>query len=249
MRIFFDDAARGLDDDSARAGFVRRGDLAVARAHPDADELLRAARPNPGNHVFLQVLASRFQPGGTLDHLRSWCDQQRAATSPETATRLVEIGWNTDVREAARKIKCPVLVLHPERDRVVPVREGRSLVNLIPGSRFIGIDSGNHIPLPDDPAWSRLLSEVRAFLAEPVAALPARFEDLTPRELAVLDGIAEGMDNAELAESLSVSEKTVRNHITRVFDKIRVKHRYEAIVLARDAGLGRARTGTSVPRA
>ncbi len=55
MRIFFDDAATGLDDDSARAGFVRRGDIAVTRTHPEAAALLRAARPNPGNHVFLQV--------------------------------------------------------------------------------------------------------------------------------------------------------------------------------------------------
>ncbi len=55
MRIFFDDAATGLDEDSARAGFVRRGDLAVSRTHAGAAELLRAARPNAGNHVFLQV--------------------------------------------------------------------------------------------------------------------------------------------------------------------------------------------------
>ena len=56
------------------------------------------------NHAFLQVWASRFQPGGTLEHLRSWSDQQRAATSAETAVRLFEIGWNTDVREAAREL-------------------------------------------------------------------------------------------------------------------------------------------------
>ena len=46
------------------------------------------------------------------------------------------------------------------------------------------------------------------------------------------------MDNSEIAATLVLSEKTVRNHITRVFDKIGVAHRYEAIVLARDAGLG-----------
>jgi DNA-binding NarL/FixJ family response regulator len=54
----------------------------------------------------------------------------------------------------------------------------------------------------------------------------------------VLEGIAGGLDNAEIAASLGLSEKTVRNHITRVFDKIGVDHRYQAIVLARDAGLG-----------
>ena len=54
----------------------------------------------------------------------------------------------------------------------------------------------------------------------------------------MLEGIAEGLDNSEIATSLGLSEKTVRNHITRVFDKIGVEHRYEAIVRARDAGLG-----------
>jgi DNA-binding NarL/FixJ family response regulator len=65
-------------------------------------------------------------------------------------------------------------------------------------------------------------------------------DELTPRERVVLEGIAEGLNNAEIAASLRLSEKTVRNHITRVFDKICVEHRYQAIVLAREAGLGGA---------
>jgi DNA-binding NarL/FixJ family response regulator len=67
-------------------------------------------------------------------------------------------------------------------------------------------------------------------------------DELTARERAVLEGIAEGLNNAEIAAALRLSEKTVRNHITRVFDKICVEHRYQAIVLAREAGLGRARS-------
>ena len=65
-------------------------------------------------------------------------------------------------------------------------------------------------------------------------ALP--LDNLTPRERAILEGIAGGLDNADIARWLGLSEKTVRNHITRVFDKIQVQHRYEAIVRARDAG-------------
>ena len=208
------------------------------------------------NHALLQVWANAFQPGGSVEHLRSWGEQQRAATCAETAARLLEIGWSTDVQEAARKIKCPVLILHPTRDGVVPIEEGRSLVSLIPGSRFVEIDSENHMPLADEPAWPRLVSEIRSFLAEPAHSHELPLNELTPREFAVLERIAEGMDNWELAASLGVSEKTVRNHITRVFDKIRVKHRYEAIVLAREAGLGTNSRltrapgyGTSVPRA
>jgi len=198
------------------------------------------------NHAFLQVWATAFQPGGTLEHLHSWCDQQRAATTAATAVRLLRIGWNVDVREAARKIKCPVLVVHAERDAVVPIEQGRLLANLISDCRFVQLDSQNHMPLANEPAWPRLLDELKRFLAKPRAdaaaeraALP--LGELTPRERAVLEGIAEGLDNAEIAGSLGLAEKTVRNHITRVFDKIRVEHRYQAIVLAREAGLGTAK--------
>jgi DNA-binding NarL/FixJ family response regulator len=99
------------------------------------------------------------------------------------------------------------------------------------------------MPLLDEPAWPRLISEIQSFLARPdtstrkPTALP--LDDLTPRERAILEKIAEGLDNAEIASALALSEKTVRNHITRVFEKINVRHRYEAIVRARDAGLAR----------
>jgi pimeloyl-ACP methyl ester carboxylesterase/DNA-binding CsgD family transcriptional regulator len=199
------------------------------------------------DHDFLKVWASRFQPGGTREHLCSWSEQMRAATSAETAVRLLQIGWNIDVQESARKIRCPVLIVHPERDVVSPIEEGRLLASLIPGSRFVPLDTENHMLLADEPAWARLYAEVRDFLAEPTSAPAPRrstlpLDTLTPRERAILDGIAEGLDNSELAASLQLSEKTVRNHITRVFDKISVDHRYQAIVLAREAGLGRAGT-------
>jgi pimeloyl-ACP methyl ester carboxylesterase/DNA-binding CsgD family transcriptional regulator len=196
------------------------------------------------NHAFLQVWASAFQPGGTLDHLRSWCDQQRAATSAETAVRLLQIGWNVDVRESAAKLRCPVLIVHPERDKVVPIEEGRLLAGTIPDCRFVQLDSENHMPLPNEPEWPRLIGEIRNFLNEPVTGPNERksvpLATLTSRERAVLDGIARGLTNPEIASLLDLREKTVRNYITRLFHKIGVEHRSQAIVLAREAGLGRA---------
>jgi pimeloyl-ACP methyl ester carboxylesterase/DNA-binding CsgD family transcriptional regulator len=195
------------------------------------------------NHAFLQMWASWFQPGGTLEHLRSWSEQQSAATSAEMAVRLFEVVWNIDVTQAAQRIRCPVLVVQAERDAVTPMEEARLLAGLIPNCRFVQFDSENHMPLADEPAWPRMLGEMRSFLTVPETRRAAgrsilALGDLTPRERDVLESIARGLGNAEIAVSLGLSEKTVRNHITRVFDKIGVEHRYQAIVLARDAGLG-----------
>jgi len=67
------------------------------------------------------------------------------------------------------------------------------------------------------------------------------FPELTDREDEVLELIAQGRSNAEIAARLGISDKTVRNHVANVFNKLRVADRAQAIVRARDAGLGRER--------
>jgi DNA-binding NarL/FixJ family response regulator len=65
------------------------------------------------------------------------------------------------------------------------------------------------------------------------------FPQLTEREIDVLDRVAAGLDNPSIAGALFLSEKTVRNYVSSVFAKLHVDSRSEAIVLARDAGLGK----------
>lgn len=64
------------------------------------------------------------------------------------------------------------------------------------------------------------------------------FAELTAREHEVLELVAQGLSNSEIAENLSISSKTVRNHITSIFKKLQVNHRAQAIVRAREAGFG-----------
>jgi DNA-binding CsgD family transcriptional regulator len=145
-------------------------------------------------------------------------------------------------RFSRAQAEVPVLVIHAERDCAVPIAEGRLLASLIPDCRFLQFDSQNHMPLLDEPEWPRLIAEIQSFLAKPDAVTSKRhdlpLDELTGRERSVLECIADGLDNSEIASILGLSEKTVRNHLTRVFDKIQVQHRYQAIVRARDAGLG-----------
>ena len=65
------------------------------------------------------------------------------------------------------------------------------------------------------------------------------FPELTERERDILNGVAGGHTNAEIGANLFLSPKTVANNITTILDKLQVAHRTEAIVKARDAGLGR----------
>jgi DNA-binding NarL/FixJ family response regulator len=86
------------------------------------------------------------------------------------------------------------------------------------------------------PAIARRLV---AFFDRPAARPdPAAFPELTDREREILELIARGRSNAEITAALVLSPKTVRNHVSNVFSKLQVRDRAEAIVRAREAGLG-----------
>jgi DNA-binding NarL/FixJ family response regulator len=92
-----------------------------------------------------------------------------------------------------------------------------------------------------------IASRVLGYFAagRPTQAL-APFPELTEREREVLDLVARGMTNAEIARRLVVSDKTVRNHVSNVFAKLHVGDRAEAVARARDAGLGTRRGAPEV---
>ena len=86
---------------------------------------------------------------------------------------------------------------------------------------------------------TRLQSFFRADRGRP-ASDP--FPELTDREDEVLELIARGRSNGEIARRLQISDKTVRNHVANIFNKLHVADRSQAIVRAREAGLGRDNT-------
>ncbi len=194
------------------------------------------------NPAYRQVFTSKAIPGGTTEMFTAYNDLQRASTSPEVARRLAEVCWNIDVEHLLTNVACPTLVLHATRDALVPFEQGRSLAGLIPHARLVPLDSENHDLLETEPAWQTFVAEVQAFLAE--HDLPARHDhslvmaSLTKREYEVLNEVARGLSNNEIAQALHRSEKTVRNHVTSIFAKLDVTSRNRAIVLAREAGLG-----------
>ncbi|HYH78632.1 MAG TPA: response regulator transcription factor [Longimicrobium sp.] len=80
---------------------------------------------------------------------------------------------------------------------------------------------------------------VRARAADPFARDEARLKQLgiTPRELEILEAMAAGLSNREIAERLFVSENTVKTHAARLFDKLSARRRTQAVQRAKEAGL------------
>jgi DNA-binding NarL/FixJ family response regulator len=80
-----------------------------------------------------------------------------------------------------------------------------------------------------------------SFFANPGPPVPPQtFPELTEREREILALIAQGHSNTEIADRLALSQKTVRNHVSNIFSKLQVADRAQAIVRAREAGLGKA---------
>ena len=145
--------------------------------------------------------------------------------------------------DLARQVRCPTLVLHARRDAIVPYEEGKLMASLIPDAEFVTLDSANHVILEDEPAWPHLRAELRRFLPAPDLAdddadAGGGFGDLTEREREVLELIARGCSNDDIARRLAISPKTVRNHVTSIFGKLAATTRAQAIVRARQAGFG-----------
>jgi len=209
----------------------------------EAETLVKLIRLGWGrdNPAFRQVFTSQFIPDGTRDQHQWFNDLERTTTSPESAAAILEMLYQIDVTEDAQRIIVPTLILHSRGDERVPFEEGRQLATLIPSARFVPLDSRNHVLLADEPAWSQFLQEVRAFVgsADGISGSLGR-SGLTTSEQQVLALVARGLDNGTIAGALAKSEKTVRNQVSSIFTKLGVRTRAQAVVLARDAGIGGA---------
>lgn len=218
-------------------GFAHR-DSTVKLGYRAMVDLIRIGwgKDNP---TFRQLFTSRFIPGGTQDQLQWFNDLCRKTTSGEVAATLLEARSVVDIRDELSRVTTPTLVLHARGDELQPIEEGRMLAAGIPGAEFIELDSRNHVLLEHEPAWRRFCDAVLEFTQAKQAPAPDPvFGALSERERQVLTLIAEGLSNAEIAERLAISEKTVRNHTSNVFDKLGVWSRAQAIVFARDRGFG-----------
>lgn len=151
-----------------------------------------------------------------------------------------------DVSELAKTIRVPTLVIQAKHDAAVLFDNGRQTAAHIPGARFTIIDSKNHVLMRAEPAWQYFWDEFYRFLevgressaAEGAASAEEKvWSQLTSREREVMRLLAEGKSNLQISQKLVLSEKTVRNYVSSIYEKLHINGRGELIVLARKLGL------------
>jgi pimeloyl-ACP methyl ester carboxylesterase/DNA-binding CsgD family transcriptional regulator len=232
-------------------GWARRGPESLRTGRAMA-EIVRVGW-GAGTAAYRRMFAELLVPMASDEQVEWFVELQKRTAAAETAARIMEYSGGIDVTGRLALVRAPTLVLHPRGDAMVPFDEGRLLASGIPDARFVELDSPNHVLLDNEPAWERFQQVVGEFLGWPREAPRRRAADqpasdsadfgqiatLTTREREILDLVAGGDNNQQIAEKLFISEKTVRNHLTAVFDKIGVSSRSQAIVFARDRGLAR----------
>lgn len=92
---------------------------------------------------------------------------------------------------------------------------------------------------------SSIATRIMDYFNQPLPTVSNAFPELTPREREVLEFIAQGMNNHEIATRLVLSLKTVRNHVSNILNKLQVSDRVQAVLRAREAGMGRGKNQTS----
>jgi pimeloyl-ACP methyl ester carboxylesterase/DNA-binding CsgD family transcriptional regulator len=195
------------------------------------------------NLAFPSIFSHLFLPNSPPETKHWYADLQRKSASNEFASRFMSALGNLQMFSRLKQVSVPTVVIQVADDQAIDPKSAIDIASEIPNSHFISIHSSNHILLEDEPGWMEFKSVFSRYVpgcparSPHQATTPQLLEQLSKREQEILSAIAKGLSNQQIATGLFISEKTVRNHITHIFDKLGVSSRAQAIVLAKDSGL------------
>jgi DNA-binding NarL/FixJ family response regulator len=146
-----------------------------------------------------------------------------------------------EIQQASPQIGVLVLTMFEDDDSVFAAMRAGAKGYLLKDSGGEGVVHAIRAVASGEAVFGPGVAErIIGFFSAPRAAAPQRaFPELTEREEEVLSLVAQGKSNREIARQLFVSLKTVRNHVSNILLKLQVADRAQAVIRARDAGMGR----------
>lgn len=158
-----------------------------------------------------------------------------------TMPGLDGVGASAQLSRAQPGLGILVLTMHEDDDHVLAALRAGARGYLVKGADGAEIVRAVLAVAAGDAVYGgSVAGRIVALCTSGQQASPARppFPELTPRELDVLVSLSEGRRNHEIAQRLSLSDKTVRNHVSQVLMKLQVPDRTAAALKAREAGVG-----------
>lgn len=199
--------------------YVCGQDISTAAVRTSLTSLIRAHWG-----VGAETLASIWMPDADAAEIRQFANFQRATCSADRAADATDMCYTLDVRELAKLVRAPTLVVHRSKDRAVRVALGRDLAGAIPSARFLEIAGRSHLFAAGDT--ESIVRPLLRFLGVPpalaAAGAPAR---LSPRERQVAGLVASGLGNGEIAGRLAISERTAEAHVEHIRNKLAFRSR------------------------
>jgi len=188
-----------------------------------------------------RLLADVFGPNWSAGDRAAFTASQRAAAEAEVAADLLELIYETDVRDQLPQVRAPALVVHREHDRAMRLRGAREVAALLPHADLVTLPGEAHLPWHGDgDAVLRAVAPFLGIVGAPATASGANAEalgELSAREREVLGLIARGLSDAQIAERLVLSPHTVHRHVANILAKLRLPTRAAAAAAAARAGL------------
>jgi DNA-binding CsgD family transcriptional regulator len=162
---------------------------------------------------------------------------ERAAASPAMIGALMASGLGLDATPLLPSVEQPALVLHLAGDRVIPAAFGRMLGKRLKRARYVELAGADHFSWVS-PTIDQQLDLIFEFIGVSgggprVSAVWEPWAVLTPSERRIVSLAQRGLTNAEIADQLKLSPRTVENHLARAYGKLGVRSRTELALLNR----------------
>lgn len=145
-----------------------------------------------------------------------------------------------EILRVAPEVAVLVLTMFDDDDSVFAAMRAGARGYLVKGSEQEEIERAVRSVAAGEAIFGPgVASRVLAFFTKPPPTAAEHFPELTTRERSILDLLAAGLSNAAIGQRLGIAPKTVANNVSYIFAKLHVADRADAIIRARDAGLGR----------